>query len=788
MVSVLDRKLVRDLRRLWAQALAIALVMASGVATLVIGDGAYRSISETRAAYYDRGAFADVFAQARRAPEGLAREIGALPGVSIAETRILHGALLDLPGVMEPASAALVSIPEGRQPRLNRLTLRSGRLPDPGKADEAVISEAFATAHGFRSGDRFEVIMNGRERTLRVVGVALSPEYVYAMGPGDIVPDDRRFGIVWMPRETLEAAFDLEGAFNNVSLKLWPGANEAEVIRRLDDLLAPYGGSGAYGRKDHASNSYLDNELQQLDAMRRVLPPIFLIVSAFLINMTLTRLLTLEREQIGLFKALGYSALPIGWHYVKLALLISAVGIAIGLAAGLWLGHGTTRLYTEFFHFPFLVFVQDPRMYLWAVLTGAGAAVLGAARAVWSITRLAPAAAMAPAPPPSFSHSPLEHLVAPVARSQLSMMALRRLIRWPLRSVLTALGLGLAIALLVGSLFTLDSLEEMIDVTFNRADRQNATLVFFEPRGPAVLDDVRHMPGVLRAEPYRAAPVRLRSGPVSRRTVVVAKAPDGDLSRALDAASRAVDVPESGIVLSAKLADILRAGPGDIIDVEVLEGERRSARLRVSAVVESYMGLSTYMHPEALARLLGEGPRVSGAYVRYDTARARDFFAAVKASPAIGALQLQGRALQQFRATMAQNINVMMATYLGLAMTVAFGVIYNSARIQLSESARELASLRVLGFTAGETSRVLLMELGILVALSVPLGWALGYGLAATMVEAFDSELFRIPLVVSPKTYARAALVALGAAAISALIIRERIDRLDLVAVLKTRD
>lgn len=787
-MRALDLKLLRDIARLWAQALAIALVMASGVATLVIGDGAYRSIYETRAAYYDRGAFADVFAQARRAPEGLARRIADLPGVSVAETRIVQGALLDLPGVIEPASAVLVSIPDGRQPRLNRLTLRSGRLPDPGRSDEAVVSEAFAKAHGFRGGDTFQVIMNGRERGLRVAGVALSPEYVYAMGPGDIVPDDRRFAVVWMPRRALEAAFDLDGAFNNVTLKLWKGANEAEVIRRLDDLLAPYGGAGAYGRKDHPSNSFLDNELHQLDAMRRVLPPIFLVVSAFLINMTLTRLLTLEREQIGLFKALGYGDLPIGWHYMKLALMISAVGIAVGLAAGLWLGHGTTRLYTEFFHFPFLVFVQDPRMYLWAVLTAAGAAALGAARAVWSIARLAPATAMAPASPPSFSHSPLERLVAPLARSQLSMMALRRLIRWPVRSTLTALGLALSVALLVGSLFSVDSLEETIDVTFNRADRQNATLGFVEPRGPGALDDVRHLPAVLRAEPYRAAPVRLRNGLVSRRTVIVAKQPGGVLSRALNAANAPVDVPPDGLVISSKLARILKVRPGDTLEAEILEGQRRLTRLRVSAVVESYLGLSAYMHPDALRRLLGEGPRISGAYVRYDEARARDFFAAVKSRPAIGALQLQGRALQQFRATMAQNINVMMATYLGLAATVAFGVIYNSARIQLSESARELASLRVLGFTAGETSNVLLLELGILVVLSIPLGWAVGYGLAAVMVKAFDSELFRIPLIVSPRTYARAALVVLGAAAVSAVVMRDRIDRLNLVAVLKTRD
>lgn len=787
-MRALDHKLLRDTRRLWAQALAIALVMASGVATLVIGDGAYRSLAETRAAYYDRGGFADVFAQTRRAPEGLAREIAAVPGVAIAETRIVQGALLDLPDLREPASAILVSLPDGHQPRLNRLTVRTGRLPDPAMLDEVVVSEAFAGAHRFRPGDRFVAIMNGRERSLRIVGVALSPEYVYAIGPGDLVPDDRRFGVIWAPRRTLESAFDLDGAFNSVSVKVWPGANEAEVIRRIDDLLAPYGGTGAHGRKDQASNSYLDSELQQLNAMRRVLPPIFLLVSAYLINMALTRLLGLEREQIGLMKALGYGDGAIAWHYLKLALLIAVIGVVLGLAAGIWLGRGTTRLYAEFFHFPFLVFVQDTRTYLLAAATAMAASLLGAVNAVRAIARLAPATAMAPATPPRFTRTWLEAVLLPFRASGLTMMALRRVIRWPMRSLLTTMGLSLSVALLVASLFSLDSLETMIDRTFNLADRQNATVGFVEPLGPAALAGVRHLPGVLRAEPFRAVAVKLRNGLVSRRAAIVAKSPDGQLSRALDARAVPVAVPPHGLVLSQKLAEILRVGPGDMVEVEVLDGRRRVARVRVSAVVESYFGLATFMDPRALQALIGEGPRMSGAYVRFDEARSGAFFAAVKASPAIGALQLQERALLNFRETMARNIDVMMATYLGLAITVAFGVIYNSARIQLSESARELASLRVLGFTTGETARVALTELGVLVFLSIPLGWAIGYGLAAAMTQAFDSELFRIPLIVSRATYAKAALLVLAAAGVSAFIIRDRIARFQLVNVLKTRD
>src|SRR5262245_6077404 len=333
-MRALDKKLLRDLRRLWAQALAIALVVAGGVATVILAVGSLRSLHETRVAYYERYQFADVFALVKRAPKELAVPIAKIPGVAAVEVRVAKLAMLDIPDFREPATGQFISLPGGGQPTLNRLYMRSGRIPAPASTDEVVVNEGFAKTHGFVLGSRFSAILNGRKRELVIVGTALSPEFIYTIGPGDRMPDERRFAIIWMPEKALASAYDLDGAFSSVTLKLLRTANEAEVIKDLDLLLDRYGGQAAYGRKDQTSDAYLDHGLDMLRSMSRTLPPIFLLVAAFLINLTLSRVVALEREQIGLFKALGYRSFDIALHYAKFVIVVVAIGVIIGSAAG----------------------------------------------------------------------------------------------------------------------------------------------------------------------------------------------------------------------------------------------------------------------------------------------------------------------------------------------------------------------------------------------------------------------------------------------------------------------
>ncbi|MEQ8695462.1 MAG: ABC transporter permease, partial [Bauldia litoralis] len=229
-MRALDIKLFRDLRRLWAQSLAIALVMACGVATLILAFGAYLSLEETRDAYYERYKFGDVFASASRVPDSVARRIAEIDGVAAVESRIVEMALLDIEGFREPATGLIVSTPPDRSIDVNDVFVRQGRMPEPGRINEVAIDTQFAEAQRFEIGSEFEAVIGSAKMRLTVVGIAMSPEFVYALGPGDMMPDSRRFATIWMPEEALASLFDLDGAFNSVSVRLLRDASETAVI------------------------------------------------------------------------------------------------------------------------------------------------------------------------------------------------------------------------------------------------------------------------------------------------------------------------------------------------------------------------------------------------------------------------------------------------------------------------------------------------------------------------------------------------------------------------------
>jgi putative ABC transport system permease protein len=787
-MRALDRKLFRDLKRLWAQALAIALVVAGGVATLVAAVGSLRSLDETRVAYYERYQFADVFAPMRRAPKSLIDRISEIPGVAAVDARIAKLAMLDVPGVREPATGQFISLPADEQPRLNRLHMQTGRLPDPQTPDEVVVSDGFAKAHAFTPGSHLSAILKGRKRDLVIVGTALSPEFIYATGPGDRMPDERRFAIVWMSEKALASAYNLDGAFSWVSLKLLRDASEPEVIRRLDALIDPYGGQAAFGRRDQYSHAYIEHGLDMLRNMSRTLPPIFLLVAAFLINLTLGRIVALEREQIGLFKALGYGKPAIAWHYIKFVVAVTVIGAIIGSAAGTWLGTYITQLYRDIVHFPFVVFVHSADLHVVAALLALVAAIMGALRALKEVVSLPPAVAMQPPAPPRFRRLlPAIFSISSVL-SQPIVMMLRNITAHPVRAVFTTLGIALGTAILIASLFLTGTMEELINVTYFMADRQDATLTFVEKRRANVVEAVSHLPGVLAAEPYREVPVRIRHGALERRVMISGRPRDADLSRVIDVSLHPVALPENGLAISSWLAQLIGVRAGDFVEVDLLEGQHRTETLPVTALVEDYFGIQGMMDAQALARLMREAPVVNSVNVSFDADKRDELYDAIKKLPSVGGTALQRLSLTNFREAMAVIVNAMANIYTGLAIVIAFGVVYNSARISLSERARELASLRVLGFTRGEVLFILLLELMLLALIAQPPGWLLGYGLAWTLKTKMAADVMRAPLIVNNSTYALATAVVLGAAVISALVVRGRINRLDLVAVLKTRD
>jgi putative ABC transport system permease protein len=787
-MKALNKKLFRDLSHLRGQIIATSLVVACGVASFISMQSTYASLLNTQEEYYSAYRFADVFVHLKRAPESLKPQIENIPGVAVVQTRVVSEVTIDLPNMSEPAHGKVVSIAEEQGPALNDLHLMRGRYIKAGQADEVIISGAFADANGLDPGDKIEAIINGRWRELNIVGVGLSPEFIYEIRAGDVFPDNRRFGILWLGRNTVAAAFDMKAAFNDVSLSLAPGADESAVIADLDRLLTNYGGTGAYGRSEQQSHRFISNEFSQLEVQGVFLPAIFLGVTAFLLHLVLSRLVNTQREQIGLLKAFGYSNLDLAQHFLGLAFMTVSGGILLGTLLGMWLGSGMTNLYAVYFRFPILDYTASPITILLAFLISFGTAAVGAVLAVWRVVSLPPAEAMLPEAPAQFragflENSGLRRFLSPTTR-----IISRSLARQPIKALLSVLGISLGVALLFTGFYFFDAIDRIIDIQFQQVVRNDIDIAFRQPLPGRVRHEIASLPGVTKTEVFRAVPVRLRFEHHSHRVGLLGVETPGDLRRIVDRSGNVFIPGSHGIVLSRALADKLDAGKGDVLTVEVLEGARPVRNVEISSVVNELMGLNAYMEIHALNRLMNEDDVISGAYLSVDPLTRDHLYNQLKRKPSVESVGLPGIMLASFNETFGRTIGTFTFILVAFASVIVFGVVYNGARISLSERGRELASLRVLGFTRREIAFVLLGEQAVLTILAIPSGYILGFFICILSNNLVDTEIIRLPLVFSARTFFVAFGITLLAAIFSGLLVARRLSRLDLIEVLKTRE
>ena len=787
-MRAIDIKLWRELWRLRMQVVAIAMVIVGGVSIFIMSLSTLDSLFETRASYYREHHFAQVFASLKRAPLSLVKRIEAIPGVDRVETRVVAYVSIDVPGFDDPVSGHLVSLPDNSRGMLNQVYLRNGRLFEAGRDNEALVSVKFAEAHGLEPADRLYATINGRRKALNVVALAMSPEYVYLIAPGSYFPDNARYGVLWMARKPLAAAYDMDGAFNDVVLTLVDGANQQDVIDRLDELLKPYGGIGAYGREDQLSSRFLTEELKQQQTTATVFPVIFFGVAAFLLNVVISRLISLQREQVAALKAFGYSELAIGLHYIKLVLLIVSLGVAAGIFLGIWMGRALSNVYMEFYSMPYMIYLLKPQVVIGAILIAGLVAVLGTLHAVRNAVRLPPAQAMRPEPPAIYRATLIERLGLQRWFSQPTRMILRHIERQPLKSLLTTLGIAMACGIMVVSGFQEGAIDHMIDVQYNMSQREDILVNYTEPTSSRSLYSLRSLQGVERVESFRQVPAKLQFEHRFYRTSVQGIDASGELMRLLDSDLNIIELPPHGVVLTDYLAEILRVKPGDLLQVEVLEGSRPTLQVPVIGTAKQDLGMNAYLQRETLNLLLNEGNAISGALLRVDDRYQRDIYRELKRMPRVAGVVEQRASVDAFYENVAQTIlfYTFISTLLGAS--IAFGVVYNSMRIALSERGRELASMRVLGFERSEVAYILLGEMGLLTLAAIPLGLLFGYGLCAYMAFEFDTDLYRVPLVLGINVYAFAALVVILSSVVSALMIWRNLAHLDMVAVLKTKE
>jgi len=788
MVSAIDKKLLRDLLGMRGQVLTITMVIACGIAAFVTLRGNWSSLMAARDTYYERQGFADVFESLERAPDSMISELETIPGVAQVDRRIVEGARVIIPGEIDPPTAKVIGLERPELPQLNRPQLMEGRRPEPDEHDAVLMLQSFADAHGLTVGDHVATVINGRQRDLSIVGIAMSPEYVFAMPPGAMTADPARFGVLWMSPATLESTFDMKGAFNDVSFRLQPGASAVAVIAEVDRLLKPYGGMGAVAREHQLSHHILMGEASQLESLGGIAPTIFLAVAALLLNIVLSRLVQLQRPQIATLKAVGYGDLTIGLHYLKLALLIVVIGAGVGIAIGSWLGTQLIQLYHQFFHFPELRFRPSVSDAMTGVAISVVAATVGALAAVRRVVTLPPAQAMRPAPPASYRPTVLERIGVARLLGPSTRMVLRELERRPWRTFLSALGVATAVGIVVLARGMYDGMDEMIRIQFHDVMREDITVTFTKPRDERVVRSLGTIDGVRKAEGLRAVPVRFHHDAHQRDGVIWGYPDDGVLRQLYDAEGHHVPLPPDGLVLTEMLADLLGVTVGDTILVDVHEGDRKSHELTVTKLTNEVFGLQGHMTMRAMDRFLGQAHVVNMALLWVDPLHMQDVQARLQDMPAVASAARKAHAVEQFE---EQSVDMMLTMTMIMTLfgaTIAIGVVYNNARVALSMRERDLASLRVLGYTRGEISAILIGEMAIQVLIAVGPGLLLGTAMTTAILSTVDPETYRLPTMIASETYAFATTVTIAAALVSALLVRRKLDHLDLIGVLKTRE
>ena len=788
MVTALHQKLRRDLQRLWLQAAAGGTVLACGIALFVMATGMYASLDAACKAYYDSSRLAHLTASVVRAPDSVAKSLLDTPGVAALETRVVGFGRLDLPGVDEPVTVTLSSLPSNRRPTVNDVVLNQGRWPDRHRSDEALVNEAFADANQLQPGARIAVLMRGEQRSVTIVGIASSPEFVFAVAPGNILPEPRRFGVLWMDHDALAHALDLDGAFNDVVLRLSDTADRSAVVSTIDAVLAPFGGRGLYGRDRMLSARYLSDELSQLKTLAGILPPIFLSVAVFLINAMLSRLVGAERANIGLLKAFGYRNAAIGRHYVEFALAIALFGALLGLSIGTFAGGYMANIYRTVYHLPALEFHASALVHAESLAIAFMAAAAGAMAAVRRAARLAPAEALSPPTPSAFRRlgERLEHRLRSITGR--SRMLLRRILRFPRRTSTTVAGIACALALLIMSEHFPIAVDRVIDMNFGIAQRMHVTLTFVERQSEAALRAVARLPGVLDVEPLIAADVFFSKQHRRERDTILGYPPHAVLNRLVDTDYRIVQPDESGVTLSTGLAAKLGATVGDRIRVQSTEGHRTITDATVTAIVQPFLGAGAYTDQRFIARLLREPGTVNGAHLLIDAAGRHALNDRLKELPSVVGATYTDNFERSLRTMFREGVGFFSNMFLVFSLAMAAGVAFSAARITLDEQRRDLATLRVLGYDRGQTSWVLLGELSALLLVALPTGLCLGAALSNWMMHQFETELFAFPFIFDAATYARCASVVSLAVIAATLWVRREIDRLDLVSALKSHE
>ncbi len=792
-MPVLHRKLIRDLVASVGTLLTVIAIMGIGTGAYVGLGTSQRILEESRADYYRQYRFADFWISLKKAPRSAAERLAAWPEVASLRTRVVFDVLLDVPDAARPVTGRLLSVPStGYAQSINGIHLQRGAGFSEDRDEEVILSEAFARAHGIEVGDRLHLVLNRRRQAFTVVGTCISPEYVYLVrGPGDLIPDPTRFGVLYVKERYAREVLDFKDACNEITGQLTPRGRRQveEFLARADRLLSPYGVLDLVPRSRQASHSFLHDELSGLAVSATVMPGIFLAVAALVLNILMLRLARRQRTTVGTLKALGYSDLQVTLHFLGFGVVVGLLGGLCGCGIGLGLAAAMIRMYRQFFEFPSFAYSVQPDLMLIGLLVSVAFGALGALRGVLAVLRLQPAEAMRPTPPERGGRIALERLGWLWRRLGFrTHLALRSVFRNRVRSLTGVFSAALATAIMFMALVMYDSFVYLVDFQFEQVVRSDVDLGMRDEASRAALLDARQLPGVQRAEPLLGVTCDLRHGYRSRRLAITGLSAGHSLTapRASDGAP--IRIPSTGLVLTRKLAELLDVRVGDLVELRPVRGRRTVRRVPVTGEVDSYLGLDAYADLEYLAGLLGESSALNSLQFRVDPGAQADLFRAVRSLPVAQGMNVMADTRANIARTLVETSVVSIGVMIVFAGVIAFGSTLNSALIEIGDRVRELSTLRVLGYGPAEVAGILVRQ-GLLVFLAgLLLAFPLGYLMVSGLARAYDKELYRLPLVIRFDTVLQTIGLASGFMLLAQVIVYRQVRSLDWLEGIKVKE
>ena len=658
--------------------------------------------------------------------------------------------------------------------------------------EEVILSEGFAAKHDLQPGDRISVVLNRKRQSYLIVGTAISPEYVYLVrGQGDLVPDPEHFGILYIKEQYAREVLDFQDATNEIVGRLVPdaGVDVETLLNRMDRILEPFGVMNTTPRSRQASHRVLSDEINGGRISSTTVPLVFLGAAALVLNILMSRLAERQRTIIGTLKALGYTDREVLGHYVSFGFVVGIVGGLAGIGVGIWLASSMVAMYQDFFQFPRFVYQFYYDLFAWGMLISIVFAILGTLRGVWAVLGLQPASAMRAKPPEKGGAIFLERWPALWNRFGFcTHIALRNLMRNRIRTITGVGSTALATAMILMSLSMSDGLWFLMDYQFDKVSHSDLEIGLRDERGWPALQEVRALPGVDYAEPVFGLVCDLQHGRHCRRMAITGLSAEHRLTTPAQRDGTPIQIPRTGLVLSRKLAQILDARVGDHLQVKPVRGRRQVHSVRVASIVDTFVGLSCYADLAYLSSLVGESLAINSVQATIDPSRQHELFAAIKKLPNAQGLSVLADQRANMQDTFVKSMGASMGVLILFAGMLAFGSLLNNALVELSDQLRDMATFRVLGYHPREVAGIFFRQNLLVFVSGVAVAIPLGYGFVVAIIRAYDTELYRLPVVFEPRSVVTAVLTVSVFVGLAQLVVYRQIRRLDWLEGIKIKE